>query len=158
MPRARDDSRGWTKTAPVTSFTASEAGCGRSDREEFLKRRVGLGGLAAAAVSRGALSILPMVVDLGTYALGMDPLFDTRVSGGAVQGIESSPVVGLGNMVFNAMHGISASARGDGAFTQRDARAIQGLLPFSNFLPAVWATNAMIGGLPYRDTHMSTLR
>lgn len=32
---------------------------GRSDREEFLKRRVGLGGLAAAAVSRGAFPPYP---------------------------------------------------------------------------------------------------
>lgn len=127
---------------------------GRSDRDEFLNKRLSMGALASAAVSRGAFSsILPMVADLGTYAMGRDPMSDTRVSGGAAQGALSNPSVGLANPVFDAARGITASLFHGEQFSQRDARALQGLLPFSDFLPAAWATNAMIGGLPNRDTH-----
>lgn len=94
-----------------------------------------------------------MVADLGTYVMGFDPLFDTRVSGGAAQGALSNPSVGLANSAFDAARGITGTLLRGEQFSQRDAWAVQAVLPFSNFLPVVWAANAMVGSLPKGDTH-----
>jgi hypothetical protein len=127
---------------------------GRSDRDQYLAKRLDGKSIAAAAVQGGAFSsVMPMLADLGTYAMGFDPLFDARVTGTPAQGLTSNPTMSLLNSALQASRGVTASARGDGAYNQQDARALQSIMPFSNLLPVVWTANSLISGLPTQDTH-----
>ncbi len=127
---------------------------GRSDQQQFLDRRLNPKALGAAAFSRSAYSsVMPMLADIGTYALGADPLFDNRSSGTPAQGLWSNPSMSLADNVLNASRGITGTLGRGEAYGQRDARALAGALPFGNLLPVVWATNALVRNLPAQDTH-----
>ena len=127
---------------------------GRSDQDKFLEKRLDTKSLAAAAIQRGAWSsLLPMGVDIGTYALGADPIFDTRSTGTPMQGILSNPSVGLIDNVLKAARGGTASLFTDEAYSQKDARALQAALPWGNALPVVWIANSLMQDLPDQDTH-----
>ncbi len=125
---------------------------GRSDQQKFLDKRLSTGAIGAAAFQRaGYSSVAPMGIDIGTFALGLDPLFDARVSGSPSQGIVSNPTVSLFDNAMKATHGIAGAALGRTTYSQQDARALQNSLPFANFLPVVWGANAMMSSLPPRD-------
>ncbi len=121
---------------------------GRDDREEFLQNRLGGGKLAAAAFQRaGFASIFPGLLDQGAYVAGLDPVFDTRVTGQPSQGLVQFPTAGLADGVLNGVRGVTGAAWGD-EFTQQDARSLIGTMPFQNFLPMLWLSNATVQEVP----------
>ncbi|NKK65642.1 DUF882 domain-containing protein [Rhizobium leguminosarum bv. viciae] len=126
---------------------------GRSDREEWLEKRLSPQRLASSAFQRaGFYSVFPAVTDnMAGYLLGMDPLFDTRVTGQPSQGMVSFPALGMLDNAMNGIRGVTSVAHGD-PFSQRDARALFGTLPFQNTLPMLWFANTAIRGLPERDS------
>jgi hypothetical protein len=122
---------------------------GRSDQGEFLEKRLSPGAIGAASFQRGGYSsVAPMAIDTGAYALGFDPVFDTRVSGQPSAGIVSNPTVSLFDNAMKATHGAANAALGRSPYSQRDARAGVSLLPFGNWLPVLMGANAMMSGLP----------
>jgi hypothetical protein len=125
---------------------------GRSDREQFLEERLSPKKLALAGIQRSPTSsVVPMGADLMSYAMGFDPIFDARASGTPAQGILSNPTFSLLDQGVRALHGVTKVATGQGQWTQQDQRAFVGTLPFSNFLPVVWTSNAMMQGMPVKD-------
>lgn len=124
---------------------------GRSDREAFLEKKLGWKGLASGAVGRaGWSSLLPLGADLGTYALGMDPFFDTRVTGSPSQGLMQFPTASLFDSAVKATRGAAKVARGE-PLSQSTVRTSLGLFPFSNALPVVVMANALMRNLPEHD-------
>lgn len=124
---------------------------GRSDRDKFLDYRLSQQKIAAAAFQRaGFYSLFPAVVDNMGYLAGFDPLFDTRVTGQPSQGLTSFPALGIIDNAMNSVRGVTGTASGD-PFSQKDARAMFGTLPFGNTLPMLWFSNSIVRGLPERD-------
>ncbi|WP_164079209.1 hypothetical protein, partial [Stenotrophomonas maltophilia] len=69
---------------------------GREDREKFLEKRLEPRKLAVAAFQRaGFSSLLPGAWDNAMFLGGMDPLFDTRVTGTPSQGLTSFAATAL---------------------------------------------------------------
>lgn len=127
---------------------------GRGDQQQFLARRLDTKSMAAAAIQRGAWSsILPAAADIGAGMLGIDPVFDSRVSGTPSQGLTSFPALNLYDSIATASRGTMRSLATDEAFSQKDVRAMFGALPFGNMLPMVWAANGLMADLPEWDTH-----
>lgn len=125
---------------------------GRSDREQFLEERLSPKKLALAGIQRSPTSsVVPMGADLMSYAMGFDPIFDARASGTPAQGILSNPTFSLLDQGVRALHGVTKVATGQGQWTQQDQRAFVGTLPGGNFLPVVWASNAMMQRMPTHD-------
>jgi hypothetical protein len=128
---------------------------GRSDRDKFLQYRLSSQKLAASAFQRaGFYSVFPAMADNMAYLAGFDPLFDSRVTGQPSQGLTSFPALGMLDNAMNSVRGIAGTAHGD-PFSQKDARAIFGTLPFQNTLPMLWFANAAVRGLPERDPKTS---
>lgn len=124
---------------------------GRSDREEWLEKRLSPQKLAASAFQRaGFYSVFPAVADNMAWLAGFDPLFDSRVTGQPSQGLTSFPALGMLDNAMNSVRGVAGMAHGN-PFSQRDARAIFATLPFQNTLPMLWLANTAIRGLPERD-------
>jgi len=142
-----------TMTFGALAYTAQThlQSIGRPDREEFLKKRLDEKKLAFAAFQRsGFSSLFPMVADNGMYLAGMDPLFDTRVTGQPSQGLMSFAGASLIDNAMNATRGVAGATHGD-PYSQRDWRALMGVLPFSNAFPMLWFTNSVAQSLPERD-------
>lgn len=134
---------------------------GREDQQEFLTNRWGENyeKVAFAAFQRsGWTSIFPFAVDNVMYLGGLDPLFDTRASGQPSQGLFSNPTVNAIDGVMRATRGVTGMATGAlgltdsaGTFTEKDAKAVLNVLPFSNFLPFVAITNLAVSNLPEKE-------
>lgn len=130
---------------------------GRSDRDKFLERRLDDKSIAAASVQRAAWSsLIPMVADNLGYFMGQDPVFNQRVTGTPAQGIFSNPSAALIDTMAKAGRGITGATINGEEYSQPDARALLGLVPFANLLPVVMLSNELISGLPEEDTHLIT--
>jgi len=124
---------------------------GREDREKFLEKRLEPRKLAAAAFQRaGFSSLLPGAWDNAMFLGGMDPLFDTRVTGTPSQGLTSFAATALLDSGMKGVRGVAGSLTGD-PYSQRDFRALVSALPFGNALPMSWLANALASGLPEKD-------
>ncbi|MGV2049977.1 D-Ala-D-Ala carboxypeptidase family metallohydrolase [Agrobacterium sp. 22-209-1] len=125
---------------------------GRSDREDWLEKRLSPQKVAAAAFQRaGFYSIFPAVADNMAYVAGFDPLFDSRVTGQPSQGLTAFPALGMIDNAMNSVRGVAGAVQGN-PFSQPDARAMFGTLPFQNTLPMLWFANTAIRGLPEKDS------
>jgi hypothetical protein len=131
---------------------------GRSDREKFLEEKLGKEGeynkLVMAAIQRtGSFSILPAFGDILTGVLGMDPLFNSRVTGTPAQGFVSNPTLAGIDNFLRGVRGVSSTITKDSPLTQGEFRALTSVLPFANALPTVWTLNAAANalGLPEKE-------
>ncbi|QDB99517.1 hypothetical protein [Mesorhizobium sp. 8] len=126
---------------------------GRSDRDEYLERRLSWGNLALAGFARtGHSSLLPMAWDTGpSTILWGEPTFDFRTTGQPMQGVTGNPTVGFANDVIGAMSSVARPAIEGRSMSQEEARAVQRLAPFQNFLPLSALFNSLISGLPERS-------
>jgi hypothetical protein len=128
---------------------------GRSDREKFLSDRLSPTKIAEATFQRaGWASFLPMGVDFGAEALGLDPLFDTRASGLTSKWF-GNPTGDLINKLHKGIGGAAATVTRGSPFTQPDARRLLSVLPFQNFLPWMNTYNAFIRSLPEKEARRS---
>ncbi len=122
---------------------------GRSDREEWLDKRLTWEEIAAAGFSRaGWASILPMLIDTALPIAGVPQQFTySRTSGQATDMALGNPTTGGIDDAYKAGLSLSRLLR-EGEWSQQEARAILRVLPFGNALPAVIFANAMISDLP----------
>jgi hypothetical protein len=122
---------------------------GRSDKDQFLEKRLAPGTIAAAAFARsGTSSVLPMLIDTARYATRREPWFSaTRTSG------QPSDIF-LGNPTTGGVDDLmQASAAFAGLFEDRDwsqdeARSIARVLMFGNFAPVTATINSLISDMP----------
>lgn len=123
---------------------------GRSDREQWLERRLSVDKIALAAFQRaGFTSLSPMFIDMGARGVGADPIFDFRTTGQSSDAIFGNPTVGLIDDASKATAGIAQLLSGEGS--QAGMRSVARVLPLQNFLPFTMMFNAMISGLPERE-------
>lgn len=152
------------KTSPEAAFTtfAGFMGCSfwaamgymlqtsvqsasRSDREEYLQKKLALPELAKAAFQRASYaSLIPMAVDSGGAFLGVDPFFTARSTALPSNILLGNPTVDL---LFDAPGRVLKGVR-RGALTQRDMRAAAALAPLQNTLPIQSFLNVLIQDLP----------
>jgi hypothetical protein len=110
--------------------------------------------LVMAAIQRtGSFSILPAFGDILTGVLGMDPLFNSRVTGTPAQGFVSNPTLAGIDNFLRGVRGVSSTITKDSPLTQGEFRALTSVLPFANALPTVWTLNAAANalGLPEKE-------
>ncbi|MCK1531157.1 hypothetical protein IVB15_26480 [Bradyrhizobium sp. 182] len=128
---------------------------GRSDREKFLNDRLSPTKIGEATFQRaGWASFMPMGVDFGAEAFGLDPLFDTRASGLTSKWF-GNPTGDLVDKLHKGIGGAAATITRGSPFTQPDARRLLSVLPFQNFLPWMNTYNAFISTLPEKEPRRS---
>ncbi|NOJ48423.1 hypothetical protein [Bradyrhizobium archetypum] len=128
---------------------------GRSDREKFLADRLSPAKIGAATFQRaGWASLMPMGVDFGAEALGLDPLFDTRSSGLTGKWL-GNPTADLIDKLYKGVGGAAATVTRGSPFSQPDARRLLSVLPFQNFLPWMNTYNVFISKLPEKEARRS---
>lgn len=122
---------------------------GRSDRKEFLEKKLSNQALVAAMVQRGSWSsLIPQFVDTGAQLTGFDAVFDTRASGTGSSFL-NNPTFDLLNTTQKAIGGAARGLR-EGGWSQGEARATARTLPFQNMLPVIPLLNHLISGQPER--------
>jgi hypothetical protein len=130
------------------------AGMSDKDRKEYLEEHLTTEKVVAASFQRtGTSSILPGIVDtLGNYA-GFDPVFAGRTTGLATDFLTGSPTVDTWKRVEKGILEASGEAvfQEEDQWTQGEAKALLGLLPFSNAIGVINAVNLMTKDMPERD-------
>jgi hypothetical protein len=125
---------------------------GRSDQQKFLDDRLSTKKIAEATFQRsGWTSWFPNGIDFGRTLMGYDPMFDTRASG-TTASFFNAPSTDLLDKVTKGIGGVAETATQGSPFTQPDARRLINVLPFQNFLPAMWTYNSFISNLPEKET------
>jgi hypothetical protein len=124
---------------------------GRSDRDEFLAKRLATPNLIKSAVARsGWSSIAPMIVDTVGPALGFDAQFSyARTTGQTSNILFGNPTFGLLDDVAGATKAAAGIAR-PGSLSQEELRAFSKIAPFGNALPALGMYNTLISDNPER--------
>lgn len=123
---------------------------GRSDREEYLKKRLELGNIVTAGVQNSTwASIFPPLIDLAASAFTPEgtPLFDarnTQLTGGLFWG---NPTADLGNSIITSYQTAGQLARGK-RLSQADARTFARMLPFQNLHGIAQLYSGMVRSLP----------
>lgn len=152
-------------TATATAFvsTAFAAGLvyigrtyanaiGRSDREEYLKKRLTLGSIAAAGVQNSSwATIMPMMVDSGLGILGLPQAFDARSTGLPSNIWLGNPTSDLADSIPKAT-AVAGKALRNGHISQTDARTMARILPFQNLNGVAQLFSTMISPLPERPS------
>jgi LAS superfamily LD-carboxypeptidase LdcB len=124
---------------------------GRSDKDDYLRKRLAPEKLAAGAFqAAGWSSLLPMAIDTAGYLTGMNPVFDARTSGNASDMIFGSPTIGLIDDVAKAAKGVVQPIRDGRERSQLESRAIAKVAPLQNWVPASALLSTMISGQPER--------
>ncbi|MBL4702685.1 MAG: hypothetical protein JKX85_15680 [Phycisphaeraceae bacterium] len=124
---------------------------GRPDREEYLAKRLSLAEIGKGSFQRaGFSSLMPGLIDSAIKVTGNDPLFQFgRTTGLATNFATGNPTVDLLSRMEQAARGVIApSINSDYQFSQQDARAIKGVLPFNNAIGIGNILDAAGGGLP----------
>lgn len=122
---------------------------GRSDREDFLKKRLAPAQLSGAAFQMaGWSSIMPMIWDSGLRLGGFNPWFDFRATGQATDALIGNPTVDFINSVGNAMKGTTQSFADHRQMSQQELRNWTRIAPFGNWAPAIPIFNSMISSRP----------
>lgn len=123
---------------------------GRSDREEYLEKRLSLGSLAAAGVQNSSwATIMPMIVDTmaSPFREKGQPIFDARSTGLGSDAILGNPSADLLDSGFQAL-GVAGQAMHGKAFSQADARNLARILPFQNLNGIAQLLSTVISPLP----------
>jgi len=122
---------------------------GRSDRKEFLEKRLSLGRIAAAGIQNSSwASIMPMAVDSMVTLVGGRPFFDARNTQLASNALWGNPTADLGDGISQAMEIIGETVFNGKRFSQADARNLLRILPFQNLNGITQLTSMMISPLP----------
>lgn len=126
------------------------ASIGRSDRDEYLEKRLSWDSLAGAGFSRASFSsIIPAIIDTGALFAGVQPFFDFRSSGQPQNIVFGNPTTGF---IFDdapkAIRGLFNATIGEDEATQQDFRNISRSLPLGNWLPAQNLLSIMSQGVP----------
>jgi Phage tail lysozyme len=123
---------------------------GRSDRKEFLEKRLSLDRIAAAGVQNSSwASILPMMADSFIAPFRKDgPIFDARNTQLKSDALWGNPTADLGDGIFQALETIGETAIRGKKFSQADARNLLRILPFQNLNGIAQLTSGMISPLP----------
>ncbi|MBY5849795.1 hypothetical protein HFN51_04385 [Rhizobium leguminosarum] len=137
--------------ALVYSLQMQAQSIGRSDREEFLAKRLDPTNLAKSAVARsGWSSIAPMLVDTVGPAMGFNAQFSyARTTGQTSNVLFGNPTFGLLDDITQGTKAAAGIAR-SGDLSQEELRAFQKIAPFGNALPALGLYNTMISDNPER--------
>lgn len=122
---------------------------GRSDREEFMERRLAPESVALAAFQNGgASSLIPLMMDSALAMAGQAPVFNFRNTGLPSNALFGNPTMSLlddaskagGGWINPLLHGREMS--------QQEARSLARMAPFSTAMPMVWALNGMVADRP----------
>lgn len=123
---------------------------GRSDREEYLEKRLSIPAIAAAGVQNSSwASIMPMMVDTiaSPFREGMAPIFDARNTQLGSDAIFGNPSVDLADAGLGILGVAGQQAHGK-PFSQADARALARALPFQNLNGVAQFYSTLISPLP----------
>lgn len=124
---------------------------GRSDKEDWLRKRLSPEKLAAGAFqSAGWSSLFPMAVDTAGYLTGMGAVFDARTSGNASDVIFGSPTIGMIDDIAKAAKGVVQPLKDNRERSQQESRAIARVAPLQNWIPAASLLSTMISSQPER--------
>ena len=124
---------------------------GRSDRAEYLEKRLSPDKLALGAFQNtGWSSLLPMATDTVGYLTGNSPVFDARNSGNASDVIFGSPTIGLIDDFAKAAKGVVQPIKDGRQRSQLESRAIARVAPLQNWMPASALLSTMISSQPER--------
>jgi LAS superfamily LD-carboxypeptidase LdcB len=124
---------------------------GRSDREDFLAKRLSPEKLAAGAFQNtGWSSLIPMGIDTAGYLTGNSPVFDARTSGNASDIIFGSPTVGFIDDISKAAKGVVQPMKDGRERSQFEYRNIAAVAPLKNWAPWQGLLSSMISGAPER--------
>lgn len=123
---------------------------GRSDRDEYLEKRLSWDKLAAAGFSRASFSsIIPALFDTGALFFGIQPMFDFRSSGQAQNLWFGNPNTGF---IFEdapkAIRGLLNATIGEDEFTQQDLRSMSRTVPLGNWIPVQILLSILSQGVP----------
>lgn len=122
---------------------------GRSDRKEYLEKRLSLDRIAAAGVQNSSwASIMPMMVDSMAKLVGAGPFFDARNTQLASDALWGNPTADLGDGISQAMEIIGETVFNGKRFSQADARNLLRILPFQNLNGIAQLSSAFIRPLP----------
>ena len=129
---------------------------GRDDRQDYLNDRLSPDKLGLAAFQRsGFSSILPVGLDMGTTAVGLDPIFDFRTSGLKSGGVKASELIlsnPTGDLIDGAARATSGIVQGlfneDYTFSEQDAKAVTKLFLLQNAFAIRNVLAAVNGSLP----------
>lgn len=132
--------------AAQTSINAQ----GRSDSKEYLEERLAPKAIVASGFQRtAASSIFPALIDTTANLTNLPaPFAHGRTSGLATGGITGNPSVDLGNDIGMTIQAITGLAKPGHKFSQQEARAIAGLLPFMNAFGIRNLVNLSVQDLP----------
>jgi len=137
----------WGGMAYMAQTSLQTVGMTESERAEFLKDRWGENNenLYAAAFQRASYaSMFPMLIDNALmYPLGMDPVFDHRVTGTPSQGLTSFPALSMYDNLMRGVRGTSQAALHGDDFDESTTRALVSTMAFQNFLPVQMGINAL---------------
>lgn len=141
----------------TTTFAASMAymmrtyagSIGRSDREEYLEKRLSLERIAAAGVQNSSwASVMPMAVDSVLLSpLRGAPVFDARNTELGSDAFLGNPSADLLKTGLDGL-GVAGKLAHGGRFSQGDARTLARVLPFQNLNGIAQLTSAFIRPLP----------
>lgn len=137
--------------AGAAVYTVAEhlKSAGRSDRAEYLNKRLSPDSIAKAAFSRsGFSSFLPTMIDSVAKPLGVKPLFDQRTSSQPSDLWLGNPGTGLLDDATKAIRGIVSPTLEGRARTAEDARNIIRPLLWQNALPITILMNLMTSDMP----------
>lgn len=127
------------------TMQTSVQGAFRSDREEYLKKKLSFSEMAKASFQRASYaSLIPTGVDTARAFAGLDPFFTARSTTLPSNVLLGNPTVDL---VFDAP-GRVVKGLHKGALTQRDVRATASLVPLQNTVPIQAFLNLLIQDLP----------
>lgn len=121
---------------------------GRSDREEYLEKRLSLDRIAAAGIQNSSwASLMPMMVDSGLGIAGRDSFFDARNTGLASNLWLGNPTSDLADAIPQAT-GVFGKALRGGQVSQSDIRTLARILPFQNMNGVAQFLSVMVRPLP----------
>lgn len=122
--------------AYVAQQYVQAAGKGESERQEFLEERLSPEAIASATFQRNTYStLLPAVVDTGSYMLGFNPMFNYRSSGLDTNLWTGNPTWTLGEKAVGAVRATGKAIFDDEYdFSKRDAYKWLRIAPYQNML------------------------
>ena len=123
---------------------------GRSDRSDYLQRRLTPGNVAHAALYHsGYAGMMPTMIDTGLRLAGGDPLFDFRTTGNS-SALWGAPAVTNIDDMMTAAKAVRRPLEEARDRSQAEARSLVRMFPWSNTLPGTLATNYAIRNMPER--------
>jgi hypothetical protein len=129
---------------------------GRSDRDEYLEKKLAPGEIAKGAFQMmGVSSILPMIIDTPPMLAGYNGGFNARSTAQASDVWFGSPVLSLAGDVQAASAAMIQPWAQGYEMSQQEKRALARVLPFGNTIPVMTGLSLMVGDDPERAPRVS---